>query len=406
MSARSEPGLASPAVANNDGSVSAGTTAPVEATTTAEPPAGAPASAGRSRRRRARTPLVVASAVVVAAAAGVTAAVAAGGRDGGTAAAGGLPPATAEVTRQTLVDAESFDGELGYGATHHAAPRAGGTLTWLAATGAQVTRGKPLFAVDDAEVVLLYGKLPAYRTLGPGMSGADVRQFERNLAALGYSGFTADDEYTSATADAVRDWQEDLGVPETGRVELGRVVYAEGAVRVESHEAEPGDPAQPGQAVLSWTGTTRVVTVSLDVDDERLAEKGAKVTVSLPDGKEVTGTVADTETVIETGTGGGAGGQDDPETKIDVTVTVADPKALTGFDQASAKVAFTAAERRDVLTVPVAALLALAEGGYGVQLVEGGATRIIAVQTGLFAAGRVEVSGAGLAEGATVGMPT
>nr|WP_229791436.1 peptidoglycan-binding domain-containing protein [Micromonospora fulviviridis] len=386
--------------------MSAGITTPVEATITADPPAAAPASAGRSRRRRARTRLVVASAVVVAAAAGVTAAVAAGGRDGGTAAAGGLPPATAEVTRQTLVDAESFDGELGYGATHHAAPRAGGTLTWLAATGAQVTRGKPLFAVDDAEVVLLYGKLPAYRTLGPGMSGADVRQFERNLAALGYSGFTADDEYTSATADAVRDWQEDLDLPETGRVELGRVVYAEGAVRVESHEAEPGDPAQPGQAVLSWTGTTRVVTVSLDVDDERLAKKGAKVTVSLPDGKEVAGTVADTETVIETGADGGAGGQGEPETKIEVTVTVADPKALTGFDQASAKVAFTAAERRDVLTVPVAALLALAEGGYGVQLVEGASTRIVAVQTGLFAAGRVEVSGAGLAEGATVGMPT
>ncbi|MEU4481745.1 peptidoglycan-binding domain-containing protein [Micromonospora sp. NPDC023966] len=386
--------------------MSAGT-ALAAATTTAAPPATAPPGVGRSRRRRrGRTSLVVASAVVVAAAAGVTAAVAAGGRDGGTAAGGSLPPATAQVTRQTLVDAESFDGELGYGASHRAAPHTGGTVTWLAATGSQVTRGRPLFAVDDAEVVLLYGRLPAYRTLGPGMSGDDVRQFERNLAALGYSGFTADDEYTSATADAVRDWQEDLGLPETGRVELGRVVYAEGAVRVESHEAEPGDPAQPGQAVLSWTGTTRVVTVSLDVDDERLAKKGAKVTVSLPDGKEVAGTVADTETVIETGTDGGAGGQGDPETKIEVTVTAADPRALTGFDQASAKVAFTAAERRDVLTVPVAALLALAEGGYGVQLVEGGATRIIAVQTGLFAAGRVEVSGAGLAEGATVGMPT
>ncbi|MEU9738506.1 peptidoglycan-binding domain-containing protein [Micromonospora chersina] len=402
MSARSEPSFANPAVASNGGPETAGTTGPAIA-----PPAAAPPSAGRSRRRRrARTPLVVASAVVVAAAAGVTAAVAAGGRDGGTAASGGLPPATAPVTRQTLVDAESFDGELGYGTSHSAAPRTGGTVTWLAATGSQVTRGKPLFAVDDAEVVLLYGRLPAYRTLGPGVSGDDVRQFERNLKALGYSGFTVDDDYTSATADAVRDWQEDLGLPETGRVELGRVVYADGPVRVESHEADVGDPAQPGQAVLTWTGTTRVVTVSLDVDDERLAKKDTTVTVSLPDGKEVAGTVAGTETVIETGTDGGAGGQGDPETKIEVTVTVADPKALTGFDQASAKVAFTAAERRDVLTVPVAALLALAEGGYGVQLVEGATTRIVAVETGLFAAGRVEVSGAGLTEGATVGMPT
>ncbi|MFG3685571.1 efflux RND transporter periplasmic adaptor subunit [Micromonospora sp. NPDC047740] len=350
--------------------------------------------------------MVVASAVVVAAAAGVAAAVGAEGRTGGTPASGGLPPATAQVTRQTLVDSESFDGELGYGASHTATLRTGGTVTSLAATGSQVSRGKPLFAVDNAKVLLLYGRLPAYRTLGPGVSGADVRQFEENLKALGYSGFAVDDDYTSATADAVRRWQDDLGLPETGRVELGRVVYADGAVRVDSHEADLGDPAQPGQTVLTYTGTARVVTVSLDVDDERLAKRGTKVSVTLPNDKDVTGTVAATETVIDTGTGGGAGGQGDPETKIEVTVTVADPKALTGFEQASAKVAFTAAERRDVLTVPVAALLALAEGGYGVQLVEGFTTRIVAVETGLFASGRVEVSGAGLAEGATVGMPT
>jgi hypothetical protein len=50
-------------------------------------------------------------------------------------------------------------------------------------------------------------------------------------------------------------------------------------------------------------------------------------------------------------------------------------------------------------------LLALAEGGYGVQVVENGATKIVAVKLGLFAAGKVEVSGDGLAEGTVVGMP-
>jgi multidrug efflux system membrane fusion protein len=54
----------------------------------------------------------------------------------------------------------------------------------------------------------------------------------------------------------------------------------------------------------------------------------------------------------------------------------------------------------------VSALLALAEGGYGLQLVEGGGTRYIAVQTGLFADGRVEVSGSGLTAGMRVGVPS
>ena len=50
--------------------------------------------------------------------------------------------------------------------------------------------------------MLLFGSLPVYRTLKAGESGADVRQLEENLAALGRSGFTVDDQYTDATATA------------------------------------------------------------------------------------------------------------------------------------------------------------------------------------------------------------
>lgn len=346
---------------------------------------------------------MITAVAVVAVGAGGAAAVGYGGGDGSTAVAGTLPPATAPITRQTLVDAETADGELGYGAARAAVPRLNGTITALAGTGTVVKRGQSLYSVDDTKVVLLYGALPAYRTLRSGTEGADVKQFEQNLEALGYSGFTVDEEYTGATADAVREWQEDLGLPETGQVEPGRIVYADGEIRVEAQEAAVGDPAQAGQAVLTFTGTSRLVTVDLDVDDQRLARKGAKVGVTMPDGKQVDGTVSKVETVIESSTGNG--GQSEPETKIEVTVTVADPKALAGFDKASVDVAFTASEREDVLTVPVAALLALAEGGYGVELVDGDANRIVAVETGLFASGRVEISGDGLAEGMTVGVP-
>ena len=58
-----------------------------------------------------------------------------------------------------------------------------------------------------------------------------------------------------------------------------------------------------------------------------------------------------------------------------------------------------------MLTVPVSALLALKEGGYGVQVVAAGATRIVPVKLGMFADGRVEISGSGITAGTKVGVP-
>ncbi|MFD1082374.1 peptidoglycan-binding protein [Micromonospora andamanensis] len=355
--------------------------------------------------RRTRLPVAGGVALVLVAGVGVAAAVGFGGGTGDDAAeARPGAPGNATVTRQTLADGETVDGELGYGPSRTATSRLPGTLTALPDTGARVTRGKSLYALDNDPVVLLYGRLPAYRALRPGVEGADVRQLERNLEALGYSGFTVDDAYTWATADAVRAWQDDLGLPETGRVELGRVVFAGGAVRVEGHQLDVGAAVQAGQAVLTYTGTNRLVTAELDVDDKRLADRGTAVQVTLPDGRRVAGKVDTVETVIQTGSAD-AGGDTSAETTIEVTVTVEDQQALAEFDRASAEITFTVSERADVLTVPVAALLALAEGGYGVEVLEDGSSRIVAVTTGLFADGRVEVSGDEIAEGTTVGMP-
>jgi peptidoglycan hydrolase-like protein with peptidoglycan-binding domain len=348
--------------------------------------------------------VVVAVAVVLAAGAATAAAQGFGlglpGGDGRSEAHSGLPRATATVTRQTLVDTQTESGELGYGDTTTVSDRSAGTITVLPATGSTVARGQALYRVDNAPVVLLYGSLPAYRALSAGTKGADVKQFEQNLRALGYTGFTVDDKYSDSTADAVKKWQDDLGLPKTGTVELGRVVYATGAVRVQTQEAAVGDAVQPGTAVLTYTGSARVITIELDVSDQRLARKDAAVTCTLPDGKTVPGKIAKTQTVIKP-----AEGQNPAATKIRVTVTVDDEKTLAGLDQASVDVAFTASRRENVLTVPVAALLALAEGGYGVEVLEGTSTRIVAVETGLFATGRVEISGEGLTEGLTVGVP-
>jgi peptidoglycan hydrolase-like protein with peptidoglycan-binding domain len=267
--------------------------------------------------------------------------------------------------------------------------------------GATVHRGEALYRVDNTPVLLLFGALPAYRTLSTGLEGDDVKQFEENLYALGYRGFTVDDEFSASTATAVKKWQKKLGLAETGTVELGRVLYATGPVRIDTLTATLGSALQPDKEILEYTGTIRVVTVELEVSDARLAKAGAAVRLTLPDGKVVGGKIAKVVTVIKP-----AVGNNPASTKIQVTATADDDQALAALDRATVTVGFTASQRENVLTVPVAALLALAEGGYGVQVVDGANTRIVAVQTGLFAGGRVEVTGEGLAEGMTVGMPS
>ncbi|MEV4169920.1 peptidoglycan-binding protein [Nonomuraea sp. NPDC049709] len=378
---------------------------PVKDGTTLDGRAEPEAAPSRPRRRRGRGKLVAGLLVVVAAAGGGFVAVNSTGMlDGGagpTRSASAVPPATTTVNRQTLNETTDADGELGYGPVTTAVSRQPGTITWLPESGATISRGKSLYRVDNKPVTLMYGDTPAYRDLKNGLEGKDVENLERNLSKLGYDGFTVDDAFTWDTAEAVMEWQDDRGLDETGVVELGRVVFAPNKVRVESLDSEEGQPAQPGQKVLTYTGTNKVITVQLDAEDQRMAKKGAKVEVTLPDGKSVNGKITEVATVIVPGESQNA----EPETRVEALVSIGNAKSARGLDKASVDVTFTASQRKNVLTVPVAALVALQEGGYGLEVVEGGTSRYIAVETGMFAGGRVEVSGGGLTEGMTVGMP-
>ncbi len=361
--------------------------------------------------------LLITGATVVILGGAVTAAVLARGSAAKQPAANpALPPATAKVVKTTLVETRTEPGTLGYGDPAPISASGTGTLTWVAPVGSVVKRGKPLFKMDERPVVVLYGSVPLYRTLRVGVSGgADVRQLEKNLAELGYIAFAVGGTYTPATAKAVRAWQTDLGLPKTGTVEPGQAVFTPGAVRIAEDTARVGDvlaggSSERGASVLSYTGTARLVTVELKVADQALAVARRTVTVTVPGRKAVEGKIARVGTVATApqdasaapGSTGSTSAASDAS--IEVTVTIADQAALGSLDAAPVDVDFVSQERKGVLAVPVAALLARAEGGYGVEIVDGDTTRIVAVNTGMFAAGQVEVSGDGIAEGMTVGV--
>jgi len=344
---------------------------------------------------RTRTIALGAAGVVVAGGAGLATVGLGGGEP--TAAHSSLPPATAAIERTTLVETQDVDGTLGYGSSRTIAGTGNGTLTWLAGAGSVVSRGGSVYRVDNKPVPLLYGKLPLYRTLAEGTEGSDVLQLERNLQALGYTGFTVDRTFGASTAAAVKRWQDDLGVRETGRVEPGAAVVAPGRIRVAERKASVGD--RMGGPVLTWTGTNRVVSVDLDVEYQRLVKKGRAVQIELPSGGTVKGRIASVGKVA-------AAGRDDTPATVEVQIAVAAAKEIRSYDKAPVVVHVTANEHPDVLAVPIGALLARGDGGYAVQVVAGGRVRAVPVETGVFTGGRVEISGSGLSEGMKVGVPS
>lgn len=310
--------------------------------------------------------------------------------------------ATKEITRGDLVDKESVDGTLTYADSRTIKAGAGGTITGLPAEGKVIKRGKALYRVDRRPRILLYGKLPAYRTLKKGVKrGPDVKQLERNLRALGFGDdVTVDTRFTSATADAVRDWQKKNGMKRDGKVTPADIVVLSGPVRVSERNVAMGDLIAPQRPVLQVTATDRLVRIDLDADKQDIAKVGRKVTVKLADGKNVSGRisrVAKVAKVVKRSANQESGAT------VEVEIKVA-AKSLGSLDEAPVTVELARQRAENVLTVPVEALLALPEGGYGVDVVEPGGTRRVAVKTGAFGNGRVEVSGPGLAEGMKVSV--
>ncbi|MFG3025302.1 hypothetical protein ACGFZQ_43560 [Streptomyces sp. NPDC048254] len=428
-------------------------------------PEPVPTTAGaapRGRRRRVR----IALAVVAVALAGTGVAVAVPWNSGAGAARSTSEPSarTVKVVRTDLTDTQSLDGTLGYGTPRTVKGTGEGTVTWLAPSGSTVSRGKPLYGVDDLPVPVFYGTVPLYRRLTtPNTVGRDVRVIVDNLRALGYdigsqptpgqtvtvtasttdtarsdsdsdsdastsgggkqatsssspspsaspSGSASstsqsasttsqvqvrsgDGVLTAALISAIERWQAARGVPVTGVIETGDVAVLSGAVRVEGAVVQVGDPV--AGSLLRVTTTAKAVTVQVDATQVGAVKRGDPVTVRLPDDTTAAGKVASIGTAVET-----SDDQDDGSAqKVTITVTFIDPGKVKKFDSAQVSVVFDSETHTGVLAVPITALLGLRGGGYGLQLTDG---RFVAVQTGLFSKGMVEVSGAGIAEGVRV----
>lgn len=390
----------------------------------ADSPATRPAGTaddGPVRARPRAVPLLTAAGVVAAAAAAGFAAHGLWGGGARPVVTTAVAVSAAPVVRTDLSSRQQVPGTLGYQGFYAVASQLdGGILSWLPSLGATVRRGQPLFAVSGQPAILLYGALPAWRTFGPGMTpGPDVRQLQRNLAALGFAPGPADGQFGWSTEAAIDRWQQASGMTVTGTIPFGTVAFLPGPVRVTALAQPLGAAVQAGAGVLSGTSLTPGVQVWLPVGGTPV-RRGDQVLVTMPDGTTtVPGTVTAVGSVAGppggsqsgsgtlSGGGTGSGGASDAggasgTAAVPVTITISGGLPA-GLDQAPVQVAITEQRADNVLAVPVTALLATPGGGYAVQAA-GPHGRLIPVTTGLFddASGMVAVAGAGLAPGLPV----
>lgn len=305
------------------------------------------------------------------------------------------PPATKTTTVQKgdLANTRVLQGNLGFGA---ARPVKGGTgtVTKLPVAGQATELGKELYRVDDQPVVVFIGATPLFRALDtPGMKGSDVAVLMDNLAALGYQVGTrpkdaAKAELTQTVIDAVKRWQKALGVEQNGVVQPARVLVLERPMRVATVKAQLGAPA--AEELFEVTSTARLITLQVPVSEAGAVKAGMPVTIVRPDSREVPGKVTSVTN---------APAQENGGPKVDIAVTPDNPADVADLDTAPVRLKFTTESRTGVLTVPLAALIALKEGGYAVQL-PGGALK--AVKTGLYSLDLVEISGDGITDGLEV----
>ena len=195
-------------------------------------------------------------------------------------------------------------GRSGYADPAVVSAGASGVVTKLPAEGSIVVRGKTLAEINERAVRLLHGATPMWRRLEKGVAdGADVEQLERNLLELGFdpSGMDVDDHFDGATANAVKAWQDALGVAETGVVEQGDVVFLPGPRRVGQLSTARRCLGAARSGAAHDDGDRPVVDYRPCATDQELAELGAKVSVELPSGRVVSGTITDDR----------AGGRDD-----------------------------------------------------------------------------------------------
>lgn len=264
-----------------------------------------------------------------------------------------------------------------------------GIVTWAPEPGTIVEPGEVLLYVDEEPLFLVEGDTPLYRDLersSPPLEGRDVLQFQQYLAFFGYD-IEPDGVFGWETERAVKQWQEDNGLDDTGVVTRQHIAFVDAPVRMSS-DLRVGTQIDE----LLLTDGTPVITVDTSNRDRAALPEGGEVEIRFADGSNVSGVVVEQRQIT-----------DDNGDRI--WRTTIEPDGDVPGDASIVDVLVIDERATGVLLVPVRALIAVAEGGYALEiLLPDGTTELQRVTVGEVVDGVAEVSGS-IEEGDEVVVP-
>lgn len=348
---------------------------------------------------------------------------------------------TTTVVRTDLTTTATYNATVGFAALRTVTGTGSGTITRLPQAGRVVTRGQPLYWVDDQPVVAFYGTTPLFRTLGPpdssaaqvslqsaqaGLLGAQqalgtaenqkkppasAATLVQDQAAVAQAQHAVDTDQAALDQAAAPPTGQDVTIVAANLAALGYLPAAAAGTSTWTDALTQAVKDFQRAAGMTVTGTLAPSQVAVVPGAARVGAVTASVgdpasspVLSLTrTTKLITFTASGDLRVGEALTASTAGGASltgrivalaPAGSGFQVQARAADPSALPAAGPVSVTV--VTASHPGVLAVPVEALVALADGGYALQTPGG---LLLPVSVGPIVNDQVAVSGVGVRVG-------
>lgn len=234
--------------------------------------------------------------------------------------------------------------------------------------GQDVGPGTVLYSVNLRPVAIAQGDIPAFRSLSTDASGTDVAQLQNLLTTLGFYDDAVDARFDWVTGQAVKSWQESLGVEPDGIVQAGDIIFVPTLptrVALDTEKVLRGGALGGGEPVVQGLPVSPSFTIPVTDNQAALMPTGTRVEITGPDGGLWEAYVVDQDT--------------DEQSGITVTLEGKDGASICGDECGSVPVTgemllgarIVTVEAVTGLTVPSAALLSKADGSLAIVDDEG-----------------------------------